>query len=134
MLIHGLAVDAVASGIEWERGRCGTRGTATTGNVAWGEDGSTLFIAADHSTLRLRVGSAVTAALRWRETAGRCLRSPRPAHGWSCARTSGFSSSTASRLWQSEQSWEIVSPRVVLSSSSWQRKQPGESWWPMWSG
>ncbi len=35
-----------------------------TGNVAWGQDGTVLFIAADHSILRLRTRGAVTAVSR----------------------------------------------------------------------
>ena len=36
--------------------------------------------------------------------------------------------------WQVSQSWLIVLPSFVLWLSSWQRKQPGESMWPMLFG
>src|SRR5215475_88460 len=44
--------------------------------------------------------------------------------------TFGFSSCVASRLWQDEQSLEIVWPSEVECRPSWQRKQPGKSLWP----
>ena len=39
----------------------------------------------------------------------------------------GFSSCTASRLWQAAQSLEIVRPSALVCDPSWHRKQPGKS-------
>ena len=40
----------------------------------------------------------------------------------------------ASRLWQALQSWVMELPSLALWLPSWQRKQPGKSVWPMFTG